>query len=126
MAETETKPVLDSSKFLGMDLYVIVTTPAAPHEEIAKVLPAHLERQVELEKSGIMFAAGPLFEPGAERAVAGMIVVRAASFAEADEIAKADPLHKAGLRTYTIRRWRVNEGSYTVTVNYSDRSMRLG
>jgi hypothetical protein len=54
-----------------------------------------------------------------------MFVLRANSFAEAEAIARNDPLHKAGLRTFTIQKWRVNEGSYTVTVNYSDQTVRI-
>ena len=70
--------------------------------------------------------AGPFWERGKEGAAdGGMILVRANSFEEADEIAKGDPFHKAGLRAYTIRRWMVNEGSYTVTVTYSDQKMAI-
>ena len=29
------------------------------------------------------------------------------------------------LRTYTVRRWTVNEGSYTVKVNYCDQSVTI-
>lgn len=54
-----------------------------------------------------------------------MFVLRAKSFGEAEAIAWGDPLHEAGLRTFTIQRWRVNEGSYTVTVNYSDQSAKI-
>ena len=48
-----------------------------------------------------------------------------ASFEEAAELADADPLHKAGVRTYTLQKWRINEGSITITVNYSDQSARI-
>ena len=116
----------DPSAMLAKNVYVIVTKQVDPSTPIAReMMQAHLSRQVELEKAGIMFAAGPMFADGAQAAEAGMIVVRAASFAEADAIAAADPLHKAGLRAYTLRRWRINEGSYTVTVNYSDQTMRI-
>ena len=81
--------------------------------------------QVALEKAGIMYGAGPMFEKGGERPAFGMIIVRANSFEEADAIAAEDPFHKAGLRKYEIHRWMLNEGSYTVTVNYSDQSMTI-
>jgi hypothetical protein len=113
-----------AARMLGKHLYVVHTTPAAPREQIAALLPAHLEHQVRLEKSGIMFAAGPLANedgtPGG-----GLIVIRAESFAAARAIADSDPLHRAGLRTYTLRRWTVNEGSYSVTINYSDQSVSI-
>jgi uncharacterized protein YciI len=116
----------DPTRFLAKDVYVIVTRQVDPTTPIAReMMQAHLSRQVQVEKAGIMFAAGPMFTDGAQAPEAGMIIVRAGSFAEADAIAAADPLHKAGLREYTLRRWRINEGSYTVTVNYSDQTMRI-
>jgi hypothetical protein len=54
-----------------------------------------------------------------------MIIIRASSFAEARAIADSDPYHRNGLRTYTLTRWTVNEGSYTVRVNYSDQTMTI-
>jgi uncharacterized protein len=66
-----------------------------------------------------------MFEEDAKAPGRGMIVVRAASFDEARAIADSDPFHKAGLRGYTIEKWIVNEGSYTVTVNYSDQTAAI-
>ena len=93
--------------------------------EIAKRLGDNLAHQIELEKRGIMFAAGPLYPRGSETPEAGMFVLRASSFEEAEAIAKEDPLHKAGLRTFTLQKWRVNEGRITVTVDFSDQTMKI-
>ncbi len=112
--------------FLGMELYAIFSTPLKAREELAAVLPEHLAHQVAIEKKGILFAAGPMFEKGAKTPIRGLIVVRAGSFEEAEEIAASDPFHKAGLRSYTVEKWVVNEGSYTVTINYSDQSAAIG
>lgn len=114
-----------AARMLGRQLYVIHTIPVAPREQIAALLPQHLEHQVRLEKSGVMFGAGPLANEDGTPA-GGLIVIRADSFAAARAIAETDPLHKAGLRTYTLRRWTVNEGSYSVTINYSDQSVSIG
>ena len=125
MSDTAARAQQMAAKMLGKQLYVIHTIPVAPREKIAELLPQHLEHQVRLEKSGVMFAAGPLANedgtPGG-----GLIVIRADSFAAARAIADTDPLHKAGLRTYTLRRWTVNEGSYSLTINYSDQSVSIG
>jgi uncharacterized protein len=110
--------------FLGKELYVIVTKPVAPREELDKLLPEHLAHQVRLEKAGIMFAAGPMSTEDGAR-IGGMIVIRAESFAAAKAIADSDPFHKAGLRTYTLTRWTINEGSYGIRVNYSDQSVSI-
>ena len=71
-----------------------------------------------------MFAAGPLSKEDGTR-IGGMFVIRAESFEAARAIADSDPLHKAGLRTYTLTKWTVNEGSYGIRVNYSDQSVTI-
>src|SRR5689334_4021176 len=113
-----------SKKFLGKNMYVVVTRPTAPREKLEPLIPAHLANQVRLEKEGIMFAAGPLTQEDGSR-YGGMFVLRASSFAEARAIADADPLHKAGLRKYTLMRWTVNEGSYGLRINYSDQTVTI-
>ena len=115
----------DTDKMLQKELYVIFTRPVAPREELMKLLPQHLARQVELEKQGVLFAAGPMESRDEDKVRTGMIIVRASSFEEADQIAKADPFHAAGLREYEIWNWSMNEGSLTVTVNYSDQSVAV-
>ena len=112
--------------FLGKEVYVVVTRPVRSDAITPAMLTKHLENQVKLEKRGIMFAAGPLYSRETNLPEAGMFVLRAASFEEADAIAREDPLHKAGLRTYTLQKWRINEGSYTVTVNYFDQTVQIG
>ena len=113
-----------SEKFLGRQLYVIHTVPKVSREELDRLLPDHLEHQIRLEKAGIMFAAGPMANADGTPA-GGLIVIRAKDFTEAKAIADSDPFHKAGLRTYTLRRWTVNEGSYSIRVNYSDQSYSI-
>lgn len=78
----------------------------------------HIEYQKKLEKDGIMFAAGPLVAEGV--AAQGMIVIRANSPQEARAIADADPMHKLGLRTYSLGVWQINEGTMSVRVNFSN------
>ena len=110
---------------LRKELYVIFTKPVTPREEIRKILPEHLKRQVELEKKGILFAAGPMEPSDETKTRTGMIIVRAKSFKEADEIAKNDPMHTSGVREYDIWKWSLNEGSFSVTINYSDQSASI-
>jgi uncharacterized protein YciI len=124
MADAATQHHNLTRNFLGRNLYVIVTTPVAPREELDKILPEHLKHQIRLEKDGIMFAAGPLTGEDGNR-VGGLIVIRADSFAAARAIADSDPYHKRGLRKYTLQRWTVNEGSYGLRVNYSDQTVTI-
>lgn len=122
MAVTNTP---NTATMLRKDLYVIFTRPVAPKEKIMELLPKHLERQVELEKQGILFAAGPMEPQDSSKPRTGMIIVRAKSFEEAHEIAMGDPFHAAGLREFEIWNWSMNEGSFTVTINYSDQSAQV-
>jgi uncharacterized protein YciI len=115
-----------TAKFLGREMYLCITRPVRGPGITDEKLTEHLKHQVKLEKDGIMFAAGPLYSRESDKPEAGMFVIRAKSFDEAEAIVRQDPLHMAGLRKYTLQKWRVNEGSYTVTVNYSDQSVTIG
>ena len=112
---------------LAKPLYVILTTPVAGLETLAAHLPAHLAYQKDLEARGITFAAGP-FADDAEQAWSGegMIIVRAGSVHEARAIAEADPMHSSGVRRFRVRPWLLNEGSYTLTVRYSEPHRSVG
>ncbi|MEC7490917.1 MAG: YciI family protein [Pseudomonadota bacterium] len=114
-----------TNDMLQKDLYVIFTKAVAPREQIMELLPKHLERQVELEKQGILFAAGPMEPQDNTKPRTGMIIVRANSFEHAHEIAMGDPFHAQGLREFEIWNWSMNEGSFSVTINYSDQSASI-
>lgn len=115
------------AEFLNMELYVYETVWEASPEDMQAHAQAHLDYQVELERSGRLFAAGPVTEEGAPRfpPKSGLIVVRASSFEEARAIADADPMHQAGLRSYTLRRWTVNEGSLELKVRFSGQKVDI-
>ena len=106
--------------FLAKQLYVIFTTPVNGMEPVMQNVAAHLTFQESLERQGIMFAAGPhwtddeTFWEGD-----GMVVVRAASLAEARAIAEKDPMHANGARKFTVRPWLINEGTMTIKLNYA-------
>ena len=91
-----------------------------------EVLPAHLEYQKAMEADGKLVLAGPLSdESGEQMQGSGMIIYRAGSIEEARQIAENDPMHAKGKRSYTLRRWLVNEGSLTLTVKLSGQTMTL-
>ena len=126
MATGITKQALKEGGTKGMlqkDLYAIFTrrVPDIPIEKMRSMVPEHLKFQVDLERRGIMFGAGPLFPPDSELWEGeGMVIIRAASLAEAKEIAAQDPMHISGMRDFIIRAWMMNEGSLTIRVTYSD------
>ena len=112
-------------RMLGKQLWVIMSKRVAPLEEVRKHLKAHLEHQIALEKQGIMYGAGPATVPGENEPAFGLIIIRASSSDEARQIAERDPMHAAGVRTYTLYQWSMNEGRLSITLDFSDRSYRL-
>ena len=105
---------------LGLQLYVVTSIPANGLGPILANLDKHVAYQTLLEKNGIMFAAGPLASQDlTEWLGEGLFVYRADSLDEAQELADADPLHRSGARTFSIRRWMLNEGTYSIQVFYS-------
>jgi uncharacterized protein YciI len=119
---TEETPEQLTAGMLGKEFYVVTTRPARG-PGIRELLPAHLDYQVKLERDGVLFGAGPLYEEGEDIPFAGMIVLRAASYEAARALADEDPLHAEGVRHYTIRRWRLNEGTMSFTLRFSDQSV---
>jgi uncharacterized protein YciI len=111
----------DEPRVVTKNLYAVLTTPVVERDKVVEALPDHLKYQVSLEERGIMFAAGPLFDRDGAPPRAGLIIIRADSFAEAEEIAKADPMHARGLRSYTLAKWQINEGGFTLKVQFEKR-----
>ena len=109
---------------LKKPLWVVMTKAVAPPEEVRKHLKAHLEHQIRLEKSGIMYGAGPATKPGETAASFGLIIIRAKDEADARRIANSDPMHSSGVRAYELYAWSLNEGCINVTLNFSDQSFR--
>lgn len=113
--------VLEASKgMLQRQLYAIFTKPTNGMGPVFEVLEKHLEFQVQLEKDGIMFAAGPMWTDDEQSWEGeGMVIVRAKSREEAIEIANRDPMHISGSRSFIVRPWLINEGSITITLDNS-------
>ncbi|WP_299938465.1 YciI family protein [uncultured Pelagimonas sp.] len=119
---TTPKPEDLYASMLRQTLYVITTSPARG-PGMQDVLAQHLDYQIKMERDGVLFGAGPLFKDGETAPYAGMIIVRAKDEDEARRLADIDPFHAAGLRTYTLTRWMLNEGAMTFSVRYSDQSV---
>lgn len=99
------------------EYFVVFTRPAQDREAVQRHLGIHLEYQRELERRGVIVAAGPLSdETGTEWTGRGMIILRAADLQEARAIADADPMHRDGVRRYEILPWLMNEGSFTLSI----------
>jgi len=116
----EYKRIAKERGALALELYVVNTKPVGPDANIPGTLPDHHAYQAELEAAGSLAFAGPVSdETGEEMLGEGMIIYRAASLEAARALADGDPMHARGVRTYTLRRWMLNEGSFTLTIGLS-------
>lgn len=123
---TEYKQQARDRGSLAYELFVVESTPVKSPDELKKVLPDHLAYQAQQEQSGALAFAGPLSDVTGEMMEGcGLIVYRAESFEAAKLLADADPMHATGTRTYTLRRWMINEGSLRVEVKLSSQEVRL-
>lgn len=111
--------------FLAKKLWVIMTKRCVPVEEMERHIKAHLKHQISLEKQGIMYGAGPCRPPGESEAAFGLIIIRAPDEKEARKIADSDPMHVAGVRTYELFQWTMNEGQLRIALNFSDQTYRF-
>jgi uncharacterized protein YciI len=89
--------------------------PSTP--EGRRVLHEHYLWAKEAHERGRLLFAGPLdmgaHGPGAPPSIGaptGLLVFRAASKAEAEEIALQDPLHRSGFRKNVVHSWSVRWG----------------
>ncbi|WP_201724333.1 YciI family protein [Bradyrhizobium centrolobii] len=115
-----------SGGMLKKQFYVVFTTPTNGIAPVMEKLPAHLAHQCEIERQGIMVAAGPHWTDDEQFWDGdGMFVIRATSLAHATEIAASDPMHKSGARAFTVRPWLINEGGLVVKLSFSDGKMTI-
>ena len=114
-----------TQRMLRRKLYVILSKGVATVEQIGAVLPQHLEYMIVLEKTGVLFASGPLSAPPGALVGDGLTILRAANAEEARSIASADPFVVNRLRNFEVREWTLMEGSFGVKVNFSDQSLDI-
>ena len=112
--------------YLALQLYMIATRPLNGIGPVMANLDVHLAFQEELERDGIMFAAGPNWTDDEQAWEGdGTVVIRATSLEEAKKIAARDPMHINGARTFSVRPWLVNEGTITVQLGLATGRFKL-
>lgn len=122
----EYKQIAKGRGALALELYVITSTPTAPPEAVKAVLAEHLAYQRKLEEQGTLVLAGPLSdETGTQMQGSGMMIYRAESMEAATAMAEADPMHQQAARSFTLRKWLVNEGTINLSVGLSTGQIRF-
>jgi hypothetical protein len=112
---------------LALECYVVVSVPSNDLALVKQNLGVHLAYQAQQEALGNLMFAGPLSDlSGDQMEGAGMIIYQTNSLALARQIADQDPMHLSGARTYTLKRWLINEGSFQLGIKLSAQSVKLG
>jgi uncharacterized protein YciI len=109
---------------LGRDYWLLLSTPrtdldvATLKELVQQHLADHVAWLLGLEAAGVLFVSGPLLSGPGVGPGSGVTVLRADSEADARKLALEDPFVVAGLRTFAVHQWRLNEGSMGVRVSF--------
>ena len=109
----------ESSGLLGRDYWLILSTPVAGTGQagIDACAPEHIAWLLGLDRDGVLFLSGPLLSGPGTGPGSGVTVLRATGENEAGSIAANDPFVVKGLRTFTVHRWRLNEGSIGIRLS---------
>lgn len=112
MADTPVRDLYERSA-AQLPLWAIFMEPTA--DFVSPLDPAgsdvfreHLAFVVDLEEQGRIFASGPL-DLDVE-GIRSMCIISAASKEGAEEVAAAEPYHRAGMRTNRVQSWLLNRG----------------
>jgi uncharacterized protein YciI len=109
-------------RLLGRRYWLVRSTPVESSDaaQFKRHLDDHIKWLLRLEDEGAVFASGPLTSGPGVRPGAGVTVLRAATRDEAEHIAAGDPFVQAGLRTFEIFEWLVNEGSVAIRISLGE------
>jgi uncharacterized protein len=114
-----TVPPAEAPRLLGRDYWLIVSTPSAGtgQADIDALVDEHIRWLLDLEREHVVVMSGPLLSGPGTGPGSGVTVLRAADAAAAEAIAGQDPFVRAGLRTFAVYQWRVNEGSIGIQMS---------
>lgn len=119
MDSTEPATPPDLSRLLGRDYWLVLSAPAAgvTQADIDTHVQEHVAWLLRLEHDQVLFLSGPLLSGPGTGPGSGATVIRAEDEPAATRIAASDPFVRAGLRTFAVHRWRLNEGSVGIRVS---------
>ncbi len=113
---------------LGRDYWVIVSTPhpSTGGADIERHLDDHLSWLLKLETEGTVFLSGPLTSGPGTGPGSGITILRASSAQEAAAVAATDPFVVAGLRSFEVYGWRLNEGGVQIQMSLGTGTFQWG
>lgn len=99
---------------LRKQLFIALQYPVGSQQAMMDCIADHLRFMQDHEDQ--VFLSGPLLRDGATIGD-GLTILKTDDEAEARAFMDQEPLVKAGLRRYELRRWRIQEGTMTVTIS---------
>lgn len=113
------------NKLVREQNYLVMMRPADPPPENPKESQEELRADhhaylVDLERAGVLVAAGPCRDAEGWVRGTGLLILRADNRAEAAAIAAEEPYTKAGFRAADIIPWQRNEGNMTINLRLAD------
>jgi hypothetical protein len=103
-------------------LYVALSFPKVPQDEIVPYLPEHLRYMASAEDK--VFLSGPFIRPG-QLVGEGLTILHAGNAAEATEFMRNEPLIHHGLRRFELKLWELREGTMNLTTRLSQSKFSL-
>jgi uncharacterized protein YciI len=113
-ASAATRPSL-----LGRDYWLVLSTPHPDTTvaDIHRLADEHVAWLLKLETEGTVFLSGPLVVGPRTSPGSGVTVLRAPTEQNAAAIAATDPFVLAGLRSFEVFGWRLNEGAISIQLS---------
>jgi uncharacterized protein len=109
----------DADRLFGRDYWLVrwEPSPQTDRADLDAVLDEHIAWLLGLERDDVLFLSGPLLSGPGTRPGSGVTVFRAEDEQTATALAAEDPFVKAGLRSFSVHRWRLNEGSVSARLS---------
>lgn len=124
MTDAESRAAELMQRLQREQCYLIMMRPAKdpppPPRPQAELRLEHHAFLVEMERRGVLFAAGPCRDAEGGVRGAGLLIFRAASRAEAEALAREEPYTKCGQREIEIIPWQRNEGAMELHLRLAD------
>ncbi len=124
MSDAEERAKALMAKLQREQCYLIMMRPASDPKEPpipqAEMRLEHHEYLADMERRGILFAAGPLRDEEGWKQGHGLLIFRAKTRAEATEWALQEPYTKYGQREIDVIPWQRNEGTTTLNLRLAD------
>ena len=124
MSDTQQRLEKISKNLSREQCYLIMMRPAKnppkPPISLPEIRIKHHEYLVEMEKNGVLFAAGPLRDEHEPSLGHGLLIFRAKTSEEAREFAMLEPYTRYGLKNIEIIPWQRNEGGLTLNLRLAE------